>query len=185
MQQRVDGIMTDLGQSQSFEVVSIREPTLPGSTQEQRVVFESQVDELNRAGDGTVKAIDRISSELDAIKSTLVRSTADPSLYEIADAIQERLLEQRDRLSHNEIRNVFQDWTGVSLEERLWHARFVLEMGAYGPTPAQRTSYAIGKRLYDDVVVELNGIVDIGYAGLKDALDKAGVPWTPGRGIQK
>jgi hypothetical protein len=184
MQQRVDGVLTDLGQSETFEVVSIREPTLPGSTQGQRVVFESQVDELNRAADGTIKTIDSISTELDAVKETLARSTADPSLYEIADSIQERLLEQRDRLSQNETREIFKDWIGVSLEERLWHARFNPTSGAYGPTPSQRESYAIGKRLYEDVARALSGLVDKEYAGLKDALDMANVPWTPGRGVQ-
>ena len=184
MQQRVDGVLTDLGQSQSFEVVSIREPTLPGSTQGQRVVFESQVDELRRAADGTLNAIDQISGELDAVKATLNRSTADPSLYEIADSIQERLLEQRDRLSQDETRNMFKDWTGMSLEDRLWHARFAPSMSAYGPTPSQRQSYVIGKRLYDDVVQVLGGLVDTEYEGLKEALDRAGVPWTPGRGVQ-
>ncbi len=184
MQQRVDGVLTDLGQSQTFEVVSIREPTLPGSTQEQRVVFEGQVDELIRASDGTVNTIDGVSGELDAIKAVLARSTADPSLYEIADSLQERLLDQRDRLDQNTTREIFKDWTGVSLLERLWHARFDASSGAYGPTPAQRESYGIGKRLYDDVVRELTSLVDVEYAGLKEALDKAGVPWTPGRGIQ-
>jgi hypothetical protein len=184
MQQRVDGVLTDLGQSETFEVVSIREPTLPGSTQGQRVVFESQVDELNRAVDGTVKTIDSISGELDAVKATLARSTADPSLYEIADAIQEHLLDQRDRLSQNDTREIFKDWTGVSVQERLWHARFNPTSGAYGPTPSQRESYEIGKRLYEDVVKELSGLVDTGYEGLKDALDMANVPWTPGRGVQ-
>lgn len=76
------------------------------------MVFESQVDELKRAADGTVKTVDGISGELDAVKATLARSTADPSLYEIADSIQ----------------------------ERLWHARFAPEAGAYGPTPSQRES---------------------------------------------
>ncbi len=184
MQQRVDGVLTDLGQSQSFEVVSIRESTLPGSTQEQRVVFESQLHELGRAADGTLNAIDRISAELDAVKATLARSTADPSLYEIADSIQERLLQQRDRISSNETRNIFKDWTGMSVGDRLSHARFDPSANAYGPTPLQRESYAIGKRLYDDVAVELSSLVDTEYAGLKDALDKAGVPWTPGRGVQ-
>jgi hypothetical protein len=184
MQQRVDGIVTDLGQSQDFELVSIREPTLPGSTQGQRVVFESQVDELSRAGNGTVQAIDRISAEIDAIKQVLTRSMADPSLYEIADSIQERMLDQRDRLSQNSTRDVFKDWTGVSLQERLFHARFIPDAGAYGPTPAQRSSYDIGRTLYDDVVENLTGLVDMEYAVLKDALDMAKVPWSPGRGIQ-
>jgi hypothetical protein len=147
-------------------------------------VFESQVDELNRAVDGTVKTIDSISGELDAVKETLLRSTADPSLYEIADAIQEHLLDQRDRLSQNETREIFKDWTGVSVQERLWHARFNPTSGAYGPTPSQRESFEIGKRLYEDVAKELSALVDTGYEGLKDALDMAGVPWTPGRGVQ-
>jgi hypothetical protein len=184
MQKRVDGVLTDLGQSQSFEVVSIREPTLPGSTQEQRVVFETQLDELMRAVDGTLKSIDAINVELDAIKSVLGRSTADASLFEISNSIQERLLEQRDRLSQNNTRSIFKDWTAVSLQERLMHARFDPSSGAYGPTPAQRTSYEIGKRLYTDVVEELSTLVDTEYAGLKAALDQALVPWTPGRGVQ-
>jgi hypothetical protein len=184
MQKRVDGVLTDLGQSQTFDVVSIREPTLPGSTQEQRVVFESQLDELGRAADGTIKAIDRVSAELDAVKQTLVRSRADTSLYEIADSIQERMLAQRDRLSRNEISEFFQESSDVTLTERLWHARFDSESTAYGPTPAQRESYAIGKRLYDDVVQRLGVLVDGEYEALKQALDSAGAPWTPGRGVQ-
>jgi hypothetical protein len=72
----------------------------------------------------------------------------------------------------------------VSLQERLFHARFVAEAGAYGPTPAQRTSYEVGRSLYGDVVENLTGLVDTEYAVLKEALDLAKVPWSPGRGIQ-
>jgi hypothetical protein len=66
----------------------------------------------------------------------------------------------------------------------LFHARFAPQAGAYGPTPAQRTSYEIGRKLYADVVENLTGLVDNEYAVLKEALDLAKVPWTPGRGIQ-
>jgi hypothetical protein len=38
--------------------------------------------------------------------------------------------------------------------------------------------------LYQDVSRQLSNLVDVEYAGLKDALDAAGVPWSPGRGIQ-
>ena len=89
-----------------------------------------------------------------------------------------------DRLSSNMSREMFKEWDEVSLEERLWHARFAADSGAYGPTPLQRESLAIGRRLYDDVAAQLTKLVDVEYAALKDALDRAGVPWTPGRGIQ-
>jgi hypothetical protein len=81
-------VLANLVQSRTFDVVSIREPTLPGSTQEQRVVFDNQVNELARASEGTVKSIDAIVAELDAAKESLLSSTADPSLYEIANSIQ-------------------------------------------------------------------------------------------------
>jgi len=183
MHKRIDGVLTDLGLTRSFEVESIREPTLAGSTQEQRVVFEVQVDELSRASDGTIKAIDEIVAEIDAIKEVLQRSTADGSLYEIANSIQQRAIMQRERLAGNETRDMFHELDEVPLSARLWHARFDAASNAYGPTPAQRESLAIGRELYDTVRRELSELIDVEYAGLKVALDAAGVPWSPGRGI--
>ena len=184
MQKRVDGVLTDLDQSQRFEVVSIRKPTLPGSTQEQRVVFDNQVNELARAAQGTVKSIDAIVGELDAAKEVLLSSTADPSLYEIANSVQKRIQAERDRLTNNEARQLYNDFDEMTVTTRLFHARFAPTSNAYGPTPAQRESLRIARSLYDDVTRQLSNLVDVEYAGLKVALDAAGVPWSPGRGIQ-
>ncbi len=184
MHKRVDGVLTDLGQGRSFDVVSIREPTLPGSTQEQRVVFETQIDELIRASDGTVGAIDEVVLELDAIQETLLRSTADASLYEIANSIRQRAIVERERLRGNESRDMHKDLDEVPLSTRIWHARFDPSSSAYGPTPEQRESLRIGRDLYEDVTKELTELFDVAYAGLKEALDSARVPWTPGRSVQ-
>ena len=182
---RIDGVLSDTGQSETFDVVSVRgEPVLPGSTQAERVVFESQADELIRAGNGTVASIDEIVAELDAVKETLARSTADSSLYATANSIQQRLKAERDHLSDNPQRDIFNDLGAMTLEARLWHARFSPTLGAYGPTPAQRESLRIALDLYEDVVARLTVLVDSEYAALKRAMDEARVPWTPGRGIQ-
>jgi photosystem II stability/assembly factor-like uncharacterized protein len=184
MQKRIDGVLTDIDQSQRFEVVSIRKPTLPGSTQEQRVVFDNQVNELARATEGTVKTIDAIVVELTAAREVLLSSTADPSLYEIANSIQQRILAERDRLTNNEARQLYNDFDEMTVTTRLFHARFSPMTNAYGPTPAQRESLRIARSLYDDVTRQLSNLVDVEYAGLRVALDAAGVPWSPGRGIQ-
>jgi hypothetical protein len=184
MQERVDGVLSDVVPAQTFQVTSIRpEPTLPGSTQEQRVVFEMQADELTRAGSGTVAAIDEFITELDAVKETLERATTDGSLYEIAHSIQQRLREQRDRLEENPQRSIYNDVGEMTLGARLWHARFTPTGGAYGPTPEQRESLRIARELYDRTVSNLNTL-EREYATLKAAMDTAKVPWTPGRGIQ-
>ena len=57
MQQRIDGELNELGQQQTFEVVSVREPTLPGSSQPERVAFSQQVEEMRRAVNGTLHTV--------------------------------------------------------------------------------------------------------------------------------
>jgi photosystem II stability/assembly factor-like uncharacterized protein len=185
MSKRIDGVWTDLGQRQSFDAVSIREPTLPGTSQPERVAFDRQVDELRRASTGTVKAIDSLVPELDAILETLPATSADPSLYGTANAIRQGLKRQRDRLAANPTRDIYNDLGQVPVEDRLGHARFTPRSNAYGPTPAQRESYAIAREVYADASARLGELVDVQYAALKQALDAAGVPWTPGRGIQR
>ncbi|MEJ2297898.1 MAG: hypothetical protein P8X94_05215 [Woeseiaceae bacterium] len=186
MQHRVDGELVDLGQSQSFDVVSIRpDPAIAGSSQPQRVVFESQVGELQRAASGTVASIDAVIAELDAVKETLPRSMTDGSLYALAHSIQQDLRAQRDLIEGNEMRSMHLDPATMTVQARLWHAQFVPTMSAHGPTAAQQDSLRIAREVYDDVVRELTRLVDEDYAGLKEAMDDARVPWTPGRGVQQ
>ena len=147
-------------------------------------MFHVQVDELGRATDGTVNAIDEIVQELDAIKEVLHRSTADGSLYEIANSIRQRAIMQRDRLAGNQMRDMYHEWDEVSVSARLWHAGFDAGSNAYGPTPEQRESLAIAQEQYETIRRELSELIDVEYAGLKVALDAAGVPWSPGRGVQ-
>ncbi len=185
MGRRVDGVTTWLDQRREFNLVSIREPTLPGSSQSERLIFESELDELGRATDGTVSAIDQIVKELTAVKQALTRSTADPALYQAANQIAQSLQQQRDRLSNNQTRAFYNDVGIMTVEARLWHARFDSHSNAYGPTPEQRQSHAVAREVYDQVTASLGQLVDVEYAQLKQQLDQAGVPWTPGRGIQQ
>ncbi|MEL7185417.1 MAG: glycosyl hydrolase [Pseudomonadota bacterium] len=181
---RQNGVTTDLDQSQTFAVVSIRnEPVFPGSTQQQRVIFDSQTGELSRAAAGTMIAIDAVISELDAVKATLQRSETDGALYEVAHALQQRIREQRDRLTPNQKRAFYNDLDEMTVSDRLSHAQF-FPTSLHGPTPAQQESLRIARKVYDEVVAELTVLVDEAYAGLKDALDTARVPYTPGRSIQ-
>jgi hypothetical protein len=72
----------------------------------------------------------------------------------------------------------------MTVSARLSHARFQPQTNAYGPTPLQRESLRIARALFDDVNQQLSNLVDVEYAGLKVAMDAAGVPWSPGRGLQ-
>jgi hypothetical protein len=122
--------------------------------------------------------------ELDAVKATLGRSMTDGSLYEVAHSLQQQLRDAQEVLTDNELRDFYNDLPIMSVQARLWHARFDPSSSAQGPNSAQQESYRIARKLYDDTVADLTRLVETEYAGLKEAMDTARIPWTPGRGIQ-
>jgi photosystem II stability/assembly factor-like uncharacterized protein len=185
MQQRIDGVLTDLNQEQSFEVVSIREPTLPGSSQQQRIVFQLQVDEMRRAVDGTLKSLDEVLTQLGAIEETLQNSSADMALYAQSISIEKRLTAQRDRLAGNRTSGEYSVNGPVSVTSRLRHAAYNPNTNAYGPTNTQSRSLSIARDEYGDISDQLTQLIDREYQALLGLLDAAGVPWTPGRGVLK
>ncbi|MGI9206094.1 MAG: VPS10 domain-containing protein [Woeseiaceae bacterium] len=183
MQQRIDGVLTDLDQSQAFEVESIRKPTLTGGSQQQRIAFQQRVDEMRRAVNGSLNSIDEVVAQLNAIKEMLQNSTADMSLYARANSLEKEIIGQRDRLSGNQTRGAFAVNRPVPITGRLSHAAYNPHANAHGPTATQRESLGIAQSVYDDVGSELTRLVDREFKALLGALDAAGVPWTPGRGI--
>ncbi|MDX1404174.1 MAG: hypothetical protein R3192_06540 [Woeseiaceae bacterium] len=185
MYRRVDGELTDLGQSQQFEVVSVREPTLPGTSQEERIAFLREADELQRAVSGNLHTIDEVVEELDVIMQTIQSSTGDMALYTRANSIRQRLLQLRDRLATNETRDAFSDPGLMSVRDRLFYAIYDHNTNAHGPTQTQRDTFAIAVDVYGEVGPQLRTLIDSEYRALKEALDLAGVPWTPGRGVLK
>ena len=183
MHERIDGELNDLDQQQTFEVVSIREPTLPGSSQQERVAFSQQVNEMRRAVNGTLSAIDEIQTELAAIGESLGNSTASLDLYTQANRISQRLSMTRDRLAGNRTQGSFSVDQTTPVTARLSHASYNPNTTAYGPTDTQRSSLSIAREVYADISRNLTELIDVEYETLKDAVEAAGVPWTPGRGI--
>lgn len=183
MQRRVDGVLTDIGEPQAFDVVSIREPTLAGTSQEVRVTFLRQVDELARAVSGTVATIDETTAELAAIKEVLSRSTSDPTLYERANSLAKALDGERDRLSGDPMLSQFNAEQPVPVSARLSAANMSPHWNAHGPTTTHRETLQVARNQYNATRSSLARLIDSDYAALKQDLARAGVPWSPGRGL--
>jgi len=183
MYERIDGELRDLDQRQSFDVVSIREPTLAGTSQQERVAFSRRVDEMRRAVNGTLRTIGDVLMQIDAIRETLQNSTADMALYAEADALRKRIVGERDHLSGNETLGEYAVNRPMPIMARLAHAAYGPTTTAHGPTATQRDSLSIAESEYRDVGSALDRLIDGEYQALLEKLNRAGVPWTPGRGV--
>ena len=120
---------------------------------------------------------------IDAIKEVTVRSTANARLYEEAHSISQRAQRLKDRLSGNLPRDMMGDPGPVPISERLHAAGYGARTSAYGPTATQRRSLEIADEEFAEVGRALDRLIDMEFRVLRNKLDAAGVPWTPGRGV--
>jgi len=183
MQQRLDGQFTALGEAREFDVVSIREPTIAGTSQDERLAFRRSIDELDSAVRGTLEAIDETVAELEAIQDVVTRSTADAALFSRADAIRRELTAERRRISGDPVRGRYSEDRPMPITARLSNANKSPHWNAHGPTTTHRESLQIARNEFNAVQASLRQLIDVDYERLKTALDQAGVPWSPGRGL--
>ncbi len=180
---RVNGQLTALGDTQSFEVIQMREPGLKGASPEQLVAFTRELDDLIRQVQGAESAIKTDLIETGAIKQTLLRSDAAISLRDGVRALELELMAMQDRINGNVARDLYGDPGPVSIDQRLSAAMMGTFRSSYGPTPTHIRSLEIAELDFSEVKARLQEIHDTELPALRRQLDEAGVPWTPGRGV--
>ena len=179
---RVDGKLIDLGLSQSFEVVPLRDGgTLPGMTPEELAAFNEELASVQRSLGGARRVLDDTAQRLTAIRATLDRSTIDdPAVGEQVRAMARRVADLQLDLSGDQRRDLANDPGPVSIASRLGAGR---GRSLYGPTATQRESFEIGKRRFAAWKQQLEQLVETELPALERRLEEAGLPWTPGRGV--
>ena len=183
MAKRINGELQPLGTAQSFTVTPIGERGQPGAPMEDVVAFSRSLDDLNRQVAGASAAIEAMLVETGAIKETLLRSDAPDTLRGQARTLELELLALKEKLSGNEARDLYQDVGPVSISSRVNFAVMGTFRSTYGPTPSHRDAIDIAQKEFAEVSQRIQQITDSGLPELRAELNRAGVPWTPGRGV--
>jgi len=181
---RVDGLVTDLQQSQTFQVVPLRERTLPRQDPDKTEEFLRRVAELQRSISGADAAIDRGLQTMDLIQQAILHSTvADMSLHQESAELAKRLSNLKEDL-HGDAR---QQGVGEPVPPSIHRRLQVVLMGSafstYGPTPTHRRSFEIARDEFARVHAAVNQLLEADLPALERKLEAAGVPWTPGRAV--
>ncbi|HKJ17984.1 MAG TPA: hypothetical protein VJ984_11575 [Xanthomonadales bacterium] len=181
MASRIDGRLAELDQQQTFNVVPLRERGIKGAGAETMVAFSRELDDMRRQTSAATTLIGELLVEIDAIKSAQARSTAPQGLRDQAEDIRLELLDLQLKLVGDPNRQLFNEGGPVPISRRLFVANMGTSYSTYGPTPTHRRSLEIASDEYSGVAAELEVINDEKMPALRNALDEAGVPWTPGR----
>ena len=180
--ERIDGVMTSIGEPQTFETVPLGTATLPAEDREALLDFQQQTARLQRAVLGAVRAVDETQSRLDLIKKAIVDTPgANPALGIEARSIESRLLDIQVRLSGDRTIQSRSEPAPVALTRRVQDIVSGHWSSSSAPTQTHREAYRIAGEEFEPVLAQLRALVEQDVRNFEARLEAANVPWTPGR----
>jgi hypothetical protein len=183
LSKRVNGETTQLGESQTVEVVPLYDGgTLAGATPQQVADFMQEVAELVRVSSAVGEIVEETEERVEAIAKALANSRTVDLDGEV-HALKVRLYEMRDRLEGDQQMQEFSEPEPASISKRMMTIFMGNSSSTYGPTPTHLRSFEIAQQELAAVKADLEQLVEVDLPALEEKLEAAGVPWTPGRSI--
>jgi photosystem II stability/assembly factor-like uncharacterized protein len=177
---RVDGVVTPLPGSQTFEVVSEGV-----SAREDRVSlldFQEKLSKLQKAMTAAEQSATEARTRLDAIVRAIdATPTLSPKLREDARGLEKRLAEITRALRGDTVMRARQEATPASIAERVQSAAGSLRLTTGHPTKTAMENYQIASDELAAEIPKLRRLIETDIRAIEKLLDAAGAPPTPGR----
>lgn len=178
----VDGVVAQLAEPVSFNVVALDLATLAARDKAAVLAFQQKLARLQRAVIGALRASDEAQSRISHIRKAVVETpAADPALLLEVDALNTQLGRLLIKLRGDRTLSSRDYPAPPSIAERVNDAVFSLQFTTQPPTQTQRDAYDYAGTEFKTVLAELRTLVTDALPKLEARLEAAGAPWTPGR----
>jgi hypothetical protein len=177
---RVDGVVTPLPGSQSFEVaaegVSTREDRLA------KAEFEEKLSRLQKALTAAQQSATDARTRLDAIRRAIDVTPALPvKVREDATNLEKRLSEINRAIRGDSVLRSRDEPTPESISDRVSSAAATMRLTTGRPTKTALETYQIASDELASEIPKLRRLIETDIRALEKQLDAAGAPPTPGR----
>jgi len=179
---RVGGVTTPLGEPQKFVVESLGLASLAEKDRAALLGFQKKAGELQRAMMGAAAAAEDAVKNIQLMKKALKDTPkADPKLRETASALEAKIRDAVRELLGDSVVLVRSEAASPSLMDRL-----NAQLDSTAPiTATAKADYEIAAAGFETLLERMRGLIEEDLRKLGDALEAAGAPWTPGRGLPK
>lgn len=179
---RVNGVVTPLGDAQTFSAVPLGTTSLPEVDRKALLDFERKTARLQRAVLGASAVADDADKRLDLLKKSLDDTPgADPQLRQQAHDLAEHLKDLEKSLNGDPILHKYNEPAPPSIAERVQSIVSGSWSATSAPTKTHQQAYDIAADDFTTVLEQLRQLVNVDLKGLEDKAEMAGAPWTPGR----
>jgi photosystem II stability/assembly factor-like uncharacterized protein len=179
---RVDGVVTQLGPPQEFQVTVEGQENMSVTDRAALVEFQQKAVRLQRAVSGATQATNALKPRLAAIKRAIAETPSLPyRLQEEATALDRRTNEILRALSGDTAARQRNMNMPPSINDRVGYVVGVQRMSTARPTQTQAAQYTAAAQDFEAVLAQLRQLIEVDLSRLEKQLEAAGAPWTPGR----
>jgi hypothetical protein len=179
---RVDGVVTQLGPPQQFQVVVEGQENMSTSDHTTLVEFQTKAIRLQRAASGATQAANALRPRLAAIKRAIAETPSLPQrLVDEATALDRRAAEIQRALSGDAAARQRNINTPPSINDRVGYVVGAQRMSISRPTQTQIAQYNAAAQDFESLLGQLRQLIEVDLDKLEKQLEAAGAPWTPGR----
>ena len=176
---KINGVVTPLPGSQSFQVIVEGAEKMTAADRAALSDFQQKVARLQRAVTGATDAANTLKNHLTLIKRALQESlTPAPRLLDEAKAMEKRVDEMLEALRGP---REFSETAPLSILFRVFGIAGRQRLASSRPTQTQIEQYNIAAEEFKPVLAKLRVIVETDFPKLEKAVEASGAPWTPGR----
>lgn len=179
---RVDGVITQLGPAQQFQVTVEGQENMSTADRTALVEFQQKAVRLQRAVSGATQATNALKPRLAAIKRAINETPSLPTrLQDEATALDRRVNEIQRALSGDAAARRRNMNTPPSINDRVGYVINAQRMSTARPTQTQQNQYTAAAQDFETVLGQLRQLIEVDLSRLEKQLEAAGAPWTPGR----
>ncbi len=179
---RVDGLLTEIGEPQTFTVESLELSTFAAKDKKELLAFQKKAGELQRAIMGAGAANNEAIRQIQFIKKALMDTpNVDLQLGDLARTLERKLQEFQAKIYGDRTVWLRSEPTSPSILRRVSTQLFT----TCPITETNKRNYDIAATDFEKLLEEMRQVIEVDLAKLKDCVEAAGAPWTPGRGLPR
>jgi len=179
--QRVDGVTTQLGEPQNFEVFADGVNKMADADRKALFDFQQKLARLYGAVQASVKTANELKAHLKEVNAALkLTPNADRSLVDSADRLSHQTDDLLRTLRGDIVLRMRNENTSASISDRVEGAMGDTRFAIVKPTQTDLDAYQLAGEQFTGALVKLHQLVEVDFTNLQKQLQAAGAPWIPG-----
>ncbi|PCJ53668.1 MAG: glycosyl hydrolase [Planctomycetota bacterium] len=179
-----DGVPSEWGEPQPFEVIDIVAPTLPAVDAAATFAWRTEVGDFQKVVSSHASLLSTALTDVTAMKDAVLKGSRAPlELAAELRAMELAIQNLRRGITGDDLRTKRGHEGTPSIQGRLGTARWGGFSGSHGPTQTMRDQVEIARSEFAKLQPAIQALLESKVPALKAKVDAAGVPWTSGRAL--